>query len=281
MSEDHRARRSDPGRPRARHLVLTLEVDGRFGGWSRLEPVLSRALASLLGEPPDLLPAARPGPGVAAEGLAVGVRSRAGAAAGELPAALAAVLPPAVAVVSAEPWPTPFHPHRSVEAITYRQAILTRPSPSWRGRAWAPAPPPAPRALARAAARVRAAGDLGPFRDARLARASRPGTARLDALELELDGAATLVRVRAPRLAERTVRRLVGCLVAAASGRIPEDALSGGSADLGPLVAPPRGLVLEAVQLRSDSLSPTARRAVDALEAAREGRPVSPRPNRA
>jgi tRNA pseudouridine38-40 synthase len=114
-------------------LKLTLEYDGsRFHGWAAqpalrtVESELRGALAGVFHSSQQLAVAGRTDTGVHALGQVVSVDVEGGAPAERAAEALNGVLPPDVAVVSAQAAPAGFHARHSARARSYRYRVYRR-----------------------------------------------------------------------------------------------------------------------------------------------------------
>jgi len=126
-------------------LKLTVEYEGTgFHGWASqpgvrtVEAEVRAALASVFGSVENLAVAGRTDTGVHALANVVSVDVDGGPPPERTPAAVNAVLPDDVAVVSAEPAAVDFHARRSARSRSYRYRIWRRaaPSPFEQKRAW-------------------------------------------------------------------------------------------------------------------------------------------------
>ncbi len=118
-------------------LKLTLEYDGTgFHGWAvqpslrTVEGVLCEALATLFRSADGLAVAGRTDAGVHALGQVASVEVQGGPPPARTAAALNAVLPGDVAVVSAEEAPPGFHARHSARSRSYRYRLYRRAQPS-------------------------------------------------------------------------------------------------------------------------------------------------------
>jgi tRNA pseudouridine38-40 synthase len=276
--------------PSRRTLRLVVEYDGRrFEGWHgarearTVSAELGAALEQALGERQALHAAAATDPGVHAEAQAVSLRTGSTEPARRLHAGLEARLPGDLAVHEVRDAADGFHARHGALRVTWRFHLALRRSPLHRGRSWLVDEPVDRRRLERATARVRGELDLSGFADRRLARTGKAG-AVIESAAWQEHGPLLVLTIRGLGLACRTcrtLRRLIGALVAVGRGSVaPDDferRLAGAappSRQGGTLVAPPPGLVLAGAEYPPELLEApldggmtgaTAQRAVEAL----------------
>lgn len=271
-----------------RTLRLTLDYDGRrFDGWHdpRAERTvaseLARCLESVLPERPLVQAAAPTDPGVHAEAQVVSLRTLSAEPARRIGAALEADLPGDLGLVDISDAGERFQARLGILDIAWRFQVVRRRAPLQRGRAWL-----IPEAIERdrldaATALVVGKHDLAAFADRQLVKSGSTKAVVLEAAWAD-QGPLLSLTLRADRIGSRTVRRLVGSLVAVGRGAISVDEfqrrLESGEAPSKKapgFVAPPPGLFLTGVTHDPQVLEPpleggptaaTATRALGALD---------------
>ena len=235
-------------------LKLTVEYDGTgFHGWAAqpdvrtVEAEVRAALASVFGSVENLAVAGRTDTGVHALANVVSADVDGGPPPERTPAAVNALLPDDIAVVSAEPAAVDFHARRSARSRSYRYRIWRRaaPSPFEQKRAWWYPRPLDEEGLADAADLLLGRHDFRAFtptetqhevftRDVSRARWHRRG----DALEFE---------ITADSFLRHMVRTLVGTMVEMTPEQIAPLLEGRPRTDAGS-TAPPHALYLEHVE---------------------------------
>lgn len=277
----------------ARTLRLVLEYDGRrFDGWHdpRAERPIAAELAGclekLLPERPMVQAAAPTDPGVHAEAQVVSFRTQSAEPARRIGAALDAELPGDMGLVEIADAAERFQARQDITEIAWRFQVVTRRAPLQRGRAWF-----IPEAIDRqrldsAASLLVGKQDLTAFADRRLAKSGRT-KARIDVASWSEEGPLLVLQLRSDSIGCRSVRRIVGALVAVGRGALPleeferrlKKAVAPTKKEPG-FVAPPPGLFLASVSHETSLLQapldggPTAaaaQRAVGALEHGKAG----------
>jgi len=211
-------------------IRLTLEYDGTdFVGWQRqangrsVQEVLEAALAELLGAPVSAEAAGRTDSGVHALGQVVALDAPRALPAKAYLRGLSGLLPPDLAVVSADEVPDTFDPRRWATGKRYRYLVSRRPgrAPLLRRTHWevfAPLDVPAMRDAARA---LLGTHDFSSFRAADCEAPHPRRTLR----ELELVGEDQVLRfeVEGTAFLRHMVRNLVGSLVEVGRGKRPPE----------------------------------------------------------
>jgi tRNA pseudouridine38-40 synthase len=214
---------------RPRTIKLVVEYDGTdLCGWQRQEngpsvqQHLEEVLARMTGAPVTVVGASRTDAGVHALGQVASFQTGVAIPTDGFRMGMNSLLPPAIAVVSAEEVAEGFHARFSARGKRYRYSILTRSSraPLIRHRVWhkggAALDLPAMRA---AAAALPGERDWSAFRAAGCT--ARTAVRRIDAVELtEPEAHRVDVEVRGNAFLRNMVRILVGTLVEVGQGRI-------------------------------------------------------------
>ena len=270
-----------------RTLRLVLEYDGRrFDGWHGLPDgrtivsELQSALERVLRERPAIHAAAATDPGVHAAAQVASLRTASAEPARRIAAELERELPGDLAVIEVADAAAGFHARHAVESVTWSYRLSGRRAPLHRGRSWL-----VPQALDRkrldaAAAMLKGSHDLAGFADRKLAKSGKTKT-ELRRAEWRDEEPLLVFEVEADELSCRTVRRLVGALVAVGHGELSVEQFEkrlrtgAGPRKGGGWVAPPPGLVLTRVAVKAEALEapldggPTAaaaQRAIGALD---------------
>jgi tRNA pseudouridine38-40 synthase len=212
---------------------------------------LEDALASLLQHPTPVAGASRTDAGVHARGQVASFRTERAIPLHGIRRGLNSLLPPQIAITSAEEVPDDFHPRFSATGKHYRYLVLARPdrAPRWAARAWH-----VPLALDEAAMRKAAAALVGEhdFASFRAAGCSAKTTMRrIDEVSItrpadEPDLLAFDVRGNA--FLRHMVRIVVGTLIDVGTGRLPPaqlaEIIAARNREAAGQTAPPHGLEL-------------------------------------
>jgi len=279
---------SQPDSPSSkRTLRLVLDYDGRrFDGWH--DPRADRSIAAelagclekVLPDRPLLQAAAPTDPGVHAESQVVSLRTLSAEPARRIGAALEAKLPGDLGLVEIADAGEGFQARLGITEIAWRFQLVCRRAPLQRGRAWFIPEAIDRKRLDAATALLHGKQDIAAFADRQLVKSGSTKTIVSQASWSE-EGALLLLRLHADRLGSRTIRRLIGSLVAVGRGAITLEEfkrrLESGeppSKKAPGFVAPPPGLFLVGVTHDPKFLQPpldggptasTARRAMGAL----------------
>jgi tRNA pseudouridine38-40 synthase len=213
----------------ARTIKLVLEYDGTdLCGWQRqdngpsVQQHLEEALAKMTGGPVAVIGASRTDAGVHALGQVAGFVTEAAIPLDGFRMGLNSLLPPAIAVVSAEEAAEGFHARFSARGKRYRYSILTRSSraPLMRHRVWHKGGARLDIAAMReAASALPGERDWSAFRAAGCT--ARTAIRRVDAaLLLEPEPHRIDIEVRGNAFLRNMVRILVGTLVDVGLGKI-------------------------------------------------------------
>jgi len=247
-----------------RNLKLTLEYDGtRYSGWQvqknarTVGGAFAEALSAVLKESPQVFAAGRTDAGVHAMAQVVSFRTRTDLSPRELRERLNDRLPNDITVLEVETVPLSFHARHAALSRTYRYQVSTRRTAFAKRYVWwvrAPIDGTILRETADLASKARdfrsfAEGGAGEEGDAPRERSTRVTIKQ--ALWTEEDPL-LVFRIRADRFLWKMVRRLVGVMVAAATGQIERDSLARWlaepSREPARWTAPPSGLFLESVE---------------------------------
>lgn len=253
---------------RLRNLKLTLAYEGtRFSGWQiqrdrrTVAGALQNALAAVFGRAPAFHAAGRTDAGVHAEGQVVNFRTVDPRPVAVLRAAIAGQLPVDMALIDAAEVPFDFHARHSAVARTYRYQITRRYNPFLRRHAWCVPQPLSFDCLRELAAAVLGEHDFRSFGDGKVRgelpqRGSCCHVLRADWTDV---GPLLCFSITADHFLWKMVRRLVGTMVAVATGTLPEVQwrlwLVQSSRESAPYTAPPFGLFLERVDYPAEPVS--------------------------
>ncbi|MFH1139377.1 MAG: tRNA pseudouridine(38-40) synthase TruA [Pseudomonadota bacterium] len=245
---------------KTRNIKLILEFDGTgLAGWQRqagpvtVQGLVEEALSRLTGRPVTVIGAGRTDAGVHARGMAANFRTSSPRALEEIVRGGNSLLPPQVAILSAEEVPLDFHARYSAKSKVYDYDILVSPvrRPLAREQAWLQPPGLDPGAMRDAASRLPGEHDFAGFQSTG---SSVKTTVRtmLDArIEEPFPG---LIRAvfEADGFLRHMVRALVGTLALVGRGRLNPAGfeavlLSRDRSRAGP-TAPARGLFLREVR---------------------------------
>lgn len=223
--------RPNPGRGRSFFTYrLTLEYHGgRFFGWQiqpgrrTVQEELEKALRTLFQERVTCVGASRTDAGVHAQGQGVSFRATK-IFRGNLIAALNALLPPDMAVLSATQAKDSFHARNQAKAKTYRYRLINRPARPALSRydaAWEPCPLNLA-AMKREAEKILKQRDFADL--AGPASRHKDSRCRLFSLKIQKRGDEILFDLTADRFLHRMARRIVGRLIEAGGGRFAKTA---------------------------------------------------------
>jgi tRNA pseudouridine38-40 synthase len=213
----------------SRTIKLVVEYDGTgLCGWQRqdngptVQQHLEEVLAQMTGGPAPVVGASRTDAGVHALGQVVSFRTEATIPLDGFRLGMNSLLPPAIAVVSAEEVAADFHARFSARGKCYRYALWTRSSraPLIRHQVWHKGG-----ATLDLAAMREAAGALPGERDWSAFRAAgctaKTAVRRIDSVEVSQPDAHRFeIEVRGNAFLRNMVRILVGTLVDVGQGRI-------------------------------------------------------------
>ena len=218
-----------PGVSDARTIKLVLEYDGTdLCGWQRqdngptVQQHIEDVLAQMTGGPVAVVGASRTDAGVHALGQVASFATEAAIPVDGFRMGMNSLLPPAVAVVSAEEVADGFHARFSARGKRYRYSILTRSSraPLVRHQVWHKGGARLDvNAMRAAAAVLPGERDWSAFRAAGCT--AKTATRRIDAVEVgEPEPYRIDIEVRGNAFLRNMVRILVGTLVEVGLGRI-------------------------------------------------------------
>lgn len=241
-------------------LKLTLEYEGtRYVGWQvqangrSLQAVLEEALGKLLGaESVSVRSAGRTDSGVHATGQVICFDTERTLPMKAYVQGLNGILPPDVAVVSAEEAPEGFDPRRWSRGKRYRYRVNNRRtrSPLLRTTHWEVFTPLDVEAMRRAAVHLVGRHDFSAFRASDCQAKHAVREVRSLRIEGEAGGPIAFV-VEGTAFLKHMVRNLVGTLVEVGKGKRPDawvaEVLASGDRKRAGQTAPPQGLVMEEV----------------------------------
>ncbi len=241
----------------SRTIKLVVEYDGTgLSGWQRqdngptVQQHLEEVLARMVGGTVAVVGASRTDAGVHALGQVASFQTGSSIPLDGFRMGMNSLLPPAIAVVSAEEAAADFHARFSARGKRYRYSILTRSSraPLIRHRVWHKGGARLDLAAMRAAAAaLPGERDWSAFRAAGCT--ARTAVRRIDSVDLAEPGPGRIdLEVRGNAFLRNMVRILVGTLVEVGLGRIEpgqvaEIVASGDRTRAGP-TAPAHGLTL-------------------------------------
>lgn len=238
-----------------RTIKLIIEFDGtNYAGW-QLQPnglsvqqVMEEALATMLKEPVRIHSSGRTDAGVHALGMVASVTTEKGVPLRAFADGLNALLPPDIAVRSAEEASAEFHPRFSASGKRYRYTIRRgeRRAPLSRLYAWHVRASLDLKAMREAASHMVGERDFASFRTTGCA--ARLTVRRIDAVELIEEQELLHIDVRGSGFLRNMVRIMVGTLVEVGRGKRTPDEVAfllarPGELAAGP-TAPPQGLCL-------------------------------------
>jgi tRNA pseudouridine38-40 synthase len=209
-----------------RTIRLTVEYDGcALCGWQRqingptVQGHLEDALAKLLQIPTPVVGASRTDAGVHARGQVAAFQTDRDISVVGIRRGLNTMLPPSIAIVSADEAAPDFHPRFSSTGKWYRYTILARRdrSPRWATRAWHRQGTLDLAAMTAASRALVGKHDFAAFRAAGCS--ARTTTRWIDAIDITADDPLVIVDVRGNAFLRHMVRILVGTLVDVAEGR--------------------------------------------------------------
>jgi tRNA pseudouridine38-40 synthase len=248
--------------PRCFALLLAYRGD-RFHGFQRqgalatVEASLTRALTSVLDEPPRaLVPAGRTDAGVHALGQVVSFRTGSPRAGPALLADLNAQLDAGIWARGWAPVPRRFHARSSARQRWYRYLIEDAAPEEERRRCWHRPGPLDLDAMREAASHLLGQHDFASLATIQRSQASSVCTMHL--VEVQQAPPFTIVDVVGDRFVRRMVRALVGTLLEVGDGTRRADSipslLAARQRDAGGRTAPARGLYLMEVRYRLEDL---------------------------
>ncbi|WP_298272852.1 tRNA pseudouridine(38-40) synthase TruA [Geobacter sp.] len=241
-----------------RQIKLVVEYDGTgYAGWQlqpngvSIQETMERALATMLKVPVRLHSSGRTDAGVHARGMVAAFKTDTAVPLRAFSEGLNALLPPDIAVSSAEEVPLEFHPRFDARGKHYRYSIYRGERRSPLARLWAwHVRTPLDLALMREAAELMVGEhDFASFRTAGCA--AKTTVRRIDAVDIVEEGDFLRIDVRGSGFLRNMVRMMAGTLVEVGRGRrTPRDVAlllsRPGSTPAGP-TAPPHGLCLHEV----------------------------------
>lgn len=261
-----------------RNLKLTLEYDGtRYRGWQvqknarTVGGVFAEAACAVLREPVRVAAAGRTDAGVHALAQVVSFRTGTALAPVDLRERLNDRLPTDINVLSVEAAPPSFHARHSALSRAYRYQVSTRRTAFGKRYTWWVRSRVDRELLGAAARLVRAARDFAAFAEGGEddsaegagAASAAPGRVRILEAGWTEEEHLLVFRIRADRFLWKMVRRLVGAMVAEATGQIPrgtfETWIGGRGRGSAAWTAPPSGLFLEAVDYPPEAAARPAR----------------------
>jgi tRNA pseudouridine38-40 synthase len=240
-----------------RQIKLIVEYDGTaYVGWQlqpnglSIQQVMEEALAKLVGEELRLYSSGRTDAGVHARGMVACFRTDRGLPLAAFTDGLNCLLPPDIAVRSAEEVPLDFSARFDSQGKHYRYTIAMTPrrSPLARLYAWHFRGELNLELMHRGAACFVGEHDFAAFRTSGCA--SERTVRRIDRVDIRRDGDFILIDVYGSGFLRNMVRIMTGTLVAVGQGKMPPEhvaaCLENPSLRPGP-TAPPHGLCLEEV----------------------------------
>ncbi|AAR36269.1 tRNA pseudouridine(38-40) synthase TruA [Geobacter sulfurreducens] len=242
-----------------RTIKLILEYDGtNYAGWQlqpnglSIQEVVEGALARLLKEPVRLRASGRTDAGVHARGMVAAFDTDRSIPLRAFSDGLNALLPPDIAVRSADEALPGFNPRFAATGKHYRYTIHRgeRRSPLVRLQSWHVRGALNLAAMREAARHLTGERDFASFRTAGCA--ARTTIRRVDAVEISDDGEMLTVDVHGSGFLRNMVRIMVGTLVEVGRGKLTPEHVAQmvvcpGVVPAGP-TAPPQGLCLQKVR---------------------------------
>ena len=214
------------GAPEERTIRIVIEYDGSaLVGWQRqrngpsVQQHLEEMIARMVSHPVRVTGASRTDAGVHARGQVAAFRTVARIPVDGLRRGLNALLPPAIAVTSAQEVAADFHPRFHAVGKHYRYTLLARPDrvPLLRSTAWHRPRPLDLEAMSAGAAPLIGEHDFAAFRAAGCS--ARTTTRRIDRIDLRREGELVVIDVRGNAFLRNMVRIIAGTLVEVGEGR--------------------------------------------------------------
>jgi tRNA pseudouridine38-40 synthase len=238
-----------------RQIRPIIEYDGTsYSGWQiqpngiTIQQVLEEALAQILGEPVRLKSSGRTDAGVHALGMVAVFKTEKGLPLQAFSAGLNALIPPDIAVKSAEEVPLDFDARSDAVSKHYRYTVLNVPfrSPLSRLYAWYFRKPLDVERMGEAAAHFLGVHDFCAFRGYNCSAKTTVRT--IFSLEVRREGGLVVIDVVGSGFLKNMVRIIAGTLVEVGAGKLaPDDIpaiLSGGKRPDAGATAPAHGLCL-------------------------------------
>lgn len=235
-------------------IKLTIEYDGTgYVGWQlqpnglSIQEVMEGALARLLGEEVRLHSSGRTDAGVHARGMIASFFSGKSLPLSAYTDGLNCLLPPDIAVVSAEEVPVDFNPRHQAKGKHYRYTIFnaSRRSPLARASAWYLRDSLDIDRMRQGAALFIGEHDFAAFRTSGCA--AKTTIRRIDSVEISVSGGFIHIDVIGSGFMRNMVRIMAGTLVEIGKGKLPPEhvkrCLTESGVKAGP-TAPPHGLCL-------------------------------------
>lgn len=213
-----------------RQIKLIIEYDGTaYVGWQlqpnglAIQQVMEEALHKLLGDHVRLHSSGRTDAGVHARGMVACFRTEKGLPLTAFTDGMNCLLPPDIAVRSAEEVPQDFNPRFDSSGKHYRYTIVcqTRRSPLSRLYAWHLREVPSLDLMRSAAAHLVGEHDFAAFRTSGCA--AERTVRRIDAVEISVAGDVICIDVYGSGFLRNMVRIITGTLVAVGLGRMAPD----------------------------------------------------------
>lgn len=237
-----------------RNIRLTIEFDGtNYCGWQiqpnrpTVQGELQKALQKLFGTATEIYGCSRTDAGVSARNYIANFFTNSTLPLEKIAPALNFYLPRDIFVKSAEPVPLKFHARYSARAKTYSYTIVINRSPLRSRYAWEYTYPLNLDRLKSAARLFLGKRDYNPFCYTR----EPSGVCQIFSIRIKTANDQITIFIQGDRFLYKMVRRIVGAMVAYASGRLTQQqiraALAGKKHRPFP-TAPAQGLILESVR---------------------------------
>lgn len=238
-----------------RTIKLTISYDGtNYAGWQyqpnglAIQQVMEEALAKILGAPVRLYSSGRTDAGVHAEGMVAAFRTDREIPLSAFSDGLNSLLPPDIAVRTAEEAPPEFDPRRDAKGKHYRYNILNtlRRSPLCRLYAWHLRGDLDLEAMREAARQMTGEKDFAAFRTSGCA--ARTTVRNVFSVDVIREGEFIRIDVKGSGFLRNMVRIMVGTLVEVGRGKIRSAAIpaffNGKNGATAGMTAPAHGLCL-------------------------------------